>query len=35
MPNARVLEITGRDHMPAVGDKIFKAGALAFLAERP
>ena len=35
MPNAKVLEITNRDHMPAVGDKIFKQGALAFLSERP
>ena len=29
------LDIPGRDHNPAVGDKVFKAGALAFLAERP
>jgi len=28
------LEITGRDHMVAVGDRLFKAGALAFLRER-
>jgi pimeloyl-ACP methyl ester carboxylesterase len=35
MPNARVLEITNRDHMPAVGDKIYKRGVLDFLAERP
>jgi pimeloyl-ACP methyl ester carboxylesterase len=35
MPNARALDIPGRDHMPAVGDKVFKAGVLAFLRERP
>jgi pimeloyl-ACP methyl ester carboxylesterase len=33
MPNARALPIPGRDHMLAVGDKTFKAGVLAFLAE--
>ncbi len=31
MQHADVLEITGRDHMVAVGDKIYKQGALAFL----
>jgi pimeloyl-ACP methyl ester carboxylesterase len=35
MPTARVLDIPGRDHMLAVGDKVFKAGVLAFLQERP
>jgi pimeloyl-ACP methyl ester carboxylesterase len=35
VPGARVLDIPGRDHMLAVGDKVFKAGVLAFLAERP
>jgi pimeloyl-ACP methyl ester carboxylesterase len=35
MPGARVLDIVGRDHMLAVGDKVFKAGMLKFLAERP
>jgi len=35
MPDARALPITGRDHMLAVGDKIFKAGVLDFLAARP
>jgi pimeloyl-ACP methyl ester carboxylesterase len=35
MPNARALPITGRDHMLAVGDKIFKAGVLDFLTGRP
>ncbi len=31
MPNASYLEITSRDHMTAVGDKIFKKGTLDFL----
>jgi pimeloyl-ACP methyl ester carboxylesterase len=35
MPNARSLEIPGRDHNLAVGDKLHKQGVLAFLAERP
>lgn len=35
MPNARALDIPGRDHNLAVGDKVHKQGALAFLAERP
>lgn len=35
MPNAHALPISGRDHMLAVGDKIFKAGALDFLTGRP
>jgi pimeloyl-ACP methyl ester carboxylesterase len=35
IPGARVLDITGRDHMLAVGDKVFKEGVLNFLAERP
>jgi pimeloyl-ACP methyl ester carboxylesterase len=34
MPRARVLDIPGRDHMLAVGDKVFKAGVLDFLNER-
>lgn len=33
--NGRALDIPGRDHNLAVGDKIHKAGVLAFLAERP
>lgn len=33
MQNARVLDIPGRDHMVAVGDKVFKQGVLDFLAE--
>ena len=35
MPNARALDIPGRDHNLAVGDKTHKHGVLAFLAERP
>jgi pimeloyl-ACP methyl ester carboxylesterase len=35
MRNARALDIPGRDHNLAVGDKQHKAGVLAFLAERP
>jgi pimeloyl-ACP methyl ester carboxylesterase len=35
IPGARVLDIPGRDHMLAVGDKVFKEGVLKFLAERP
>ena len=31
MPRARVLEIPGRDHMIAVGDKVYKAGVIDFL----
>jgi hypothetical protein len=27
--------IPGRDHMLAVGDRVFKAGVLDFLAQRP
>jgi pimeloyl-ACP methyl ester carboxylesterase len=33
MPNARALPIPGRDHMIAVGDKVFKAGVLEFLGQ--
>ena len=35
MPNARALDIPGRDHNLAVGDKAHKQGVLAFLSERP
>ncbi|HEX5509745.1 MAG TPA: alpha/beta fold hydrolase [Pseudolabrys sp.] len=35
IPGAHVLNIEGRDHMLAVGDKIFKAGVLDFLNARP
>ncbi|MGE6783147.1 alpha/beta fold hydrolase [Ensifer adhaerens] len=33
MPDARALDIPGRDHMLAVGDRVFKKAALEFLAE--
>ena len=35
LPQGRALDIPGRDHMLAVGDRVFKAGALDFLAHRP
>jgi pimeloyl-ACP methyl ester carboxylesterase len=35
IPGAQALEIPGRDHMRAVGDRVFKEGTLAFLAARP
>jgi pimeloyl-ACP methyl ester carboxylesterase len=35
MPNATALDVPGRDHNLAVGDKVHKQGVLAFLAERP
>ena len=35
IPGARALDIPGRDHMLAVGDKVFKAGVLEFLERRP
>ena len=34
-PQARALDIPGRDHNRAVGDKVYKEGALEFLAARP
>jgi pimeloyl-ACP methyl ester carboxylesterase len=34
IPEARALDIPNRDHMLAVGDKVFKAGALDFLNQR-
>ncbi len=34
MPNARALDIPGRDHMLAVGDRAFKTGVLQFFSER-
>lgn len=33
LPKGRALDIPGRDHMLAVGDKVFKAAVLEFLAE--
>ncbi len=35
IPDARALDIPGRDHNLAVGDKVYKEGVLAFLKERP
>jgi pimeloyl-ACP methyl ester carboxylesterase len=35
IPGAEALEITGRDHMKAVGDRVFKIGVLDFLSRRP
>jgi pimeloyl-ACP methyl ester carboxylesterase len=35
MPNGRAIDIPDRDHMVAVGDKVFKKAALEFLHERP
>jgi pimeloyl-ACP methyl ester carboxylesterase len=34
MPHAKVLDIPGRDHMRAVGNRVFKNGVLNFLSER-
>ncbi len=34
IPGAQVLDITDRDHMKAVGDKVYKAGVLSFLKSR-
>jgi pimeloyl-ACP methyl ester carboxylesterase len=31
IPGARALDITGRDHMRAVGDRVYKEGVSAFL----
>ncbi len=35
IPGAKALDIPGRDHMKAVGDRVFKEGVLAFLERRP
>jgi pimeloyl-ACP methyl ester carboxylesterase len=35
IPGAKVLDIPGRDHMKAVGDRVFKEGVLNFLKQRP
>ena len=35
IPGAQALTIPNRDHMLAVGDKVYKAGVLDFLAQRP
>jgi pimeloyl-ACP methyl ester carboxylesterase len=34
IPGARVLDIPNRDHMRAVGDKVYKAGVIDFLSRR-
>ncbi len=35
IPGAQALTIPGRDHMLAVGDRVFKSAVLEFLANRP
>jgi pimeloyl-ACP methyl ester carboxylesterase len=35
VPGAQALSIPGRDHMLAVGDKVYKAGVLEFLRSQP
>jgi pimeloyl-ACP methyl ester carboxylesterase len=35
IPGAKALVIPGRDHMLAVGDRVFKSTVLGFLAQRP
>jgi len=35
LPNGAALDIPGRDHNRAVGDRVYKEGVLAFLAQRP
>ena len=35
IPGAKALTIPNRDHMLAVGDKVYKTGVLDFLAQRP
>jgi pimeloyl-ACP methyl ester carboxylesterase len=35
LPSGRALDIPGRDHMLAVGDKVFKQAVLTFLAGQP
>jgi non-heme chloroperoxidase len=34
IPDARALDIPDRDHMLAVGDRVFKAGVINFLNQR-
>jgi hypothetical protein len=34
IPGAEALDIPNREHLPATGDKIFKAAVLEFLAKR-
>ena len=35
IPGAQALVIPGRDHMLAVGDRVFKSAVIDFLAKRP
>jgi pimeloyl-ACP methyl ester carboxylesterase len=35
IPGSQVLDIPNRDHMRAVGDKVYKAGVVDFLSNRP
>src|SRR5438270_596487 len=35
IPGSQVLNIPNRDHMRAVGDKVYKTGVLEFLSRRP
>jgi pimeloyl-ACP methyl ester carboxylesterase len=35
LPESRALDIPDRDHMLAVGDRVYKEGVLAFLRQRP
>ena len=35
IPGAKALVIPGRDHMLAVGDRVFKSAVVDFLAQRP
>ena len=35
LPAGRAFDIPGRDHMLAVGDKVFKQGVQTFLASQP
>jgi pimeloyl-ACP methyl ester carboxylesterase len=35
IPGAEFLEIPGREHLPATGDRVFKEAALEFLGRRP
>jgi pimeloyl-ACP methyl ester carboxylesterase len=35
IPGSQVLNISNRDHMRAVGDRVYKHGVLEFLSRRP
>jgi hypothetical protein len=34
IPGSQVLDIPNRDHMRAVGDRVYKAGVIEFLSRR-